>query len=72
MNLTLSEYLDTLTVKERRAFAQRAKTTDGYLAQLKGHFRSPSPALARRLAAASEGQIALSKLRPDVWSPKAA
>ena len=72
MNLTLSEYLDSLTPNDRRTFARRAKTTDGYLAQLKGHFRTPSTALAKRLVAASEGKLSLELLRPDVWGPRAA
>jgi hypothetical protein len=70
--MNLAAYLDELTIQERLAFAAKANTTDGYLAQLKGGHRIPSPRLARRLVNASNGRLSLERLRPDLWGPKAA
>lgn len=65
--MNLVDYLNSLTIAKREAFADRAGTTDAHLAQLKGDHRRPSPEMARKLVAASNGALTLAELRPDIW-----
>ena len=50
------------------AVAKRAKTNMAYLGQIAGGHRKPSPHLAKRLVAASGGELTLVDLRPDIYS----
>ena len=65
--MALKQYLKTLTSDERATLASEAGTSVGYLDQLKGDHRKPGPALARRLVAASRGELTLADVRPDLW-----
>jgi hypothetical protein len=64
--MTLRELLDVLTHEEKVALAEKAETTYIYLFQMAAGARSPSPKLARKLAAA-DSRLKLADLRPDIW-----
>lgn len=66
--MNLKQYLAGLGPDERKAYAKRAGTNTAYLTQLAGEHRQPSPAMARRLSDASDGEVTLAELRPDIWS----
>lgn len=51
----------------KEAFAKQVGTTPIYLSQIATKFRSPSPALAQRIAVETGGQVTLAELRPDVY-----
>lgn len=67
--MNLRDYVLGLAPEDRERFAERAGTTANYLPLLMGGHRKPSHELARRLVEASEGELALSDLRPDIWPP---
>jgi len=66
--MDLKTYLDERDLPAREAFAKRAGTTYAYLIQLAGGHRAASPKLAKALHKASRCEIALSAIRPDIWS----
>jgi len=66
MNDHLREWLATATNERRRDVAAAAKTTVGHLWQLAGGHRKASVDLAERLQDASEGEISIAGLRPDL------
>jgi len=67
--MDLRDYLRTLEPEQRDRYAEACKTSFAYLQQIAGGHSTPSPKLAKRLSANSGGQVALSKLRPDIWTP---
>lgn len=67
--MNLSDFLDSMTPVERRDFARRCGTTDGYLKQLKCHERGPSAKLCKVFVAESGGKLTLHELRADIWGP---
>ena len=68
MNDHLREWLATATNDRRRDVAAEAKTTVGHLWQLAGGHRKASVDLAERLQDASNGEITIAGLRPDLIS----
>lgn len=66
MNEHLREWLATATNERRREVAAAAKTTVGHLWQLAGGHRKASVDLAERLQDASNGDITIAGLRPDL------
>lgn len=52
---------------ERKRVAKEAGTTVGYLIQLAGGHRQPSPGLSRLLEQATEGKVTKEEMRPDIW-----
>ncbi|MEN8639618.1 hypothetical protein VXM67_16940 [Pseudomonas sp. Rh2] len=66
MNDHLREWLASATNERRRDVAAAAKTTVGHLWQLAGGHRKASVDLAERLQDASDGEITIAGLRPDL------
>jgi len=66
MNDHLREWLANATADRRQTVADAAKTTVGHLWQLAGGHRKASADLAERLQDASEGEITIAGLRPDL------
>ncbi|MNP69799.1 hypothetical protein D3C76_1659460 [compost metagenome] len=66
MNDHLREWLATATNDRRPDVAAEAKTTVGHLWQLAGGHRKASVDLAERLQDASDGEITIAGLRPDL------
>lgn len=62
-------YWSGLDADGKREFASRAETIVPYLSQIAHGHKTPSAEMAKRLHQASNGQIALYKLRPDLWAP---
>ncbi len=67
--MDLKTYCSQLSYPERVAFAEKAGTKWVYLSQIIREVRDASPFLARRLAAASDGNVSLSEIRPDIFGP---
>ena len=67
--MNLREFFLSLEIAERESFVKRAGTTLKYMPLLTGGHRRASPGLARRLCAASDGNVTLAELRPDIWTP---
>jgi len=65
--MQLIHYLGHLGDAKRRAFAQRARTTVGYLRQVGYGYRRCGGALARRIEDASRGAVRADELRPDLF-----
>lgn len=66
MNDHLREWLANATADRRQLVADVAKTTVGHLWQLAGGHRKASAELAERLQDASNGEITIAGLRPDL------
>jgi hypothetical protein len=65
--MDMQTYIRSLDREEREAFAGRADTTVGYLYQIAGKHRRPSPEMTLRLARASRGSLRPEDLRPDIY-----
>lgn len=65
-------YWDQLPRDARDSLAEQCKTNRVYLSQIATNFRSPSPAMARRISDATGGAVSLAELRPDVYKGIAA
>jgi len=66
MNDHLRDWLASATNDRRQKVAAAAKTTVGHLWQLAGGHRKASAELAERLQDASESEITIAGLRPDL------
>ncbi|MFJ7281886.1 hypothetical protein [Pseudomonas sp. NPDC099000] len=66
MNDHLRDWLASATNDRRQTVAAGAKTTVGHLWQLAGGHRKASAELAERLQDASENEITIAGLRPDL------
>lgn len=66
MNDHLRDWLASATNDRRQTVAAAAKTTVGHLWQLAGGHRKASAELAERLQDASENEITIAGLRPDL------
>lgn len=66
MNDHLRTWLAKAPVERRKQVANAARTTVGHLWQLAGAHRKASAALAERLQEASQGEITIAGLRPDL------
>lgn len=66
MNDHLRDWLASASTSRRQEVAAAANTTVGHLWQLAGGHRKASAELAERLQDASEGQITIAGLRPDL------
>lgn len=65
----LLNYLNSLLPVERERFAERCKTTEGYLRKAISSQQKISEALCVRIASASCGAVTCESLRPDVnWA----
>lgn len=62
--MNLAEYL---LIEDRKRLAKAVGVCPAYLYQIATGRRKPSPALAKRIAAATNGAVTLAELRPDVW-----
>lgn len=62
----LRDWLSTATNDRRQQVASAAKTSVGHLWQLAGGHRKASAELAERLQDASDGEITIAGLRPDL------
>jgi DNA-binding transcriptional regulator YdaS (Cro superfamily) len=60
-------YWDSLDTKGRKRWAKRAGTNIAYLSQIVYGHRRASTDMAKALHEASDKQVPLSKLRPDIW-----
>lgn len=66
MNEHLREWLAKTPADRREAVAAAAGTTIAYLWQLSGGHRKATPEIAARLQDASDGDITIAGLRPDL------
>lgn len=66
MNDHLRHWLASATNDRRQGVAAAAKTTVGHLWQLAGGHRKASAELAERLQDASDSEITIAGLRPDL------
>lgn len=66
MNDHLREWLAKTSPERRDEVAKKAGTSAGYLWQLAGGHRKPTPEIAERLQEASDGEITIAGLRPDL------
>lgn len=66
MNNHLRDWLGGATSGRRQEVAAAASTTVGHLWQLAGGHRKASAELAERLQDASDGEITIAGLRPDL------
>jgi DNA-binding transcriptional regulator YdaS (Cro superfamily) len=62
--MTLAEYL---LIEDADRLAKACGTQAVYLMQIIRGVRRPSPKLARRIHAATNGVVTLESLRPDIW-----
>ena len=62
-------YYQTTPTEQVKAMCERAGTNIAYFRQIAYGHRRPSPKLARRFHQASNGQLELHLLRPDIWLP---
>ena len=62
--MTLAEYL---LIEDADRLAKACETQSVYLMQIVRGVRRPSPKLARRIHAATNGVVTLESLRPDIW-----
>lgn len=67
--MTLGEYLKTLSIDERAAFAKRCGTSPDYLAQIGYDIRKPKVELAIAIDRESSGAVSCESLLPDVDWP---
>lgn len=69
--MDLKTYLDSLTNSEREAFAQRAGNSLGYLRHITDGRKPPSTIrLIVKLIKASDGNLTLEGLRPDLFDSR--
>lgn len=66
--MKMSEWLQQSTAAQRAMVARKAETRISYLYQIGGGHRLPSPALALRLEKATNGEVTLADMRPDIDS----
>lgn len=66
MNLHLRAWMAGASAERRKEVADKAGTSVGHLWQLSGGHRRASAKLAMRLQSASDGEITISGLRPDL------
>ena len=63
----MKTYLKSVTPYEREVLALKVKRSVAYFYQIAGGHRNPSAGLCKNLVAC-EPKLALSDLRPDIWS----
>jgi DNA-binding transcriptional regulator YdaS (Cro superfamily) len=66
--MKLSSYLSSLSAPDRDAFAAAIGTTPGYVKLLRYGHKRVGPAMAKRIFAATDGQVGLHEMRPDIWA----
>lgn len=69
--MKLQTYLASLTPSERDAFAARINSTPGYVKLLRSGHKRVGHAMAKRILVATDGQVTLHEMRPDIWAPSA-
>lgn len=69
--MTAREWWDSAPKPERERVAQECGIRLAYLYQIVIRFRQPSPALARKLEAASAAAMTAAALRPDIFGEAA-
>lgn len=67
MTTQMQEWLKKATASERDRVAAAAGTSVGYLYQIAGGHRKPSLELSKKLQAATDGDLTMSGLRPDLY-----
>jgi DNA-binding transcriptional regulator YdaS (Cro superfamily) len=65
--MKITDYLDSLSPKERSEFAERASTSLAYLSQLANGHRKAGLKTVHAIEVASNGVVTGSDLRPDVY-----
>jgi hypothetical protein len=63
----LRDYLNSLTTDEQEEFAQKCKTTIGYLRKALNTKPRMDGELCRLLDENSDGAVPKQSLRPDIW-----
>jgi hypothetical protein len=63
----LREYIKSLTAEEFAHWVSVAGTSPANMGHIANGFRCASPALARRMVAASGGKLRREAIRPDLW-----
>lgn len=67
--MDLKQYIAPMSLEQRQAFAKRCGTSAGYLIQLAGRHRKPSPTLAVTIERETKGAISCEELLPDMdWA----
>ncbi len=66
MNAHLRDWLANASPARRDEVAKKAGTSAGYLWQLAGGHRKATPEISERLQEASDGEITIAGLRPDL------
>jgi DNA-binding transcriptional regulator YdaS (Cro superfamily) len=69
--MNLQKFLQSLPAPDRDAFALTIGTTPGYVRLLRLGHKRVGPAMAKKIFAATDGQVGLHELRPDIWAPSA-
>lgn len=65
--MNLNHHWKNLSSSERERLAKASGTASAYLYQIAAGYRKPSPLLAQRIEAASNGLVTRQDLRPDVY-----
>jgi transcriptional regulator with XRE-family HTH domain len=63
----MQAWLKKANATERSQVAAKAGTSVGYLYQIAGGHRRPSLELSRKLRNATDGEVSISSLRPDLY-----
>lgn len=70
--MDLLTYWKNLDAKGRTRWAKRSGTNTAYLRQIVYGHRLASPELSKSIHEASDTEVPLAKIRPDIWSAVAA
>jgi DNA-binding transcriptional regulator YdaS (Cro superfamily) len=67
--MTLKEFLQTMSLRQRDRFAERCGTTGGHLRNVSYGYKQAAESLAINIERESNGIVTVEELRPDVdWS----
>lgn len=67
--MTLKEFLQTMSLRQRDRFAERCGTTGGHLRNISYGYKQAAPELAIAIERESNADVTVEELRPDVdWS----
>jgi DNA-binding transcriptional regulator YdaS (Cro superfamily) len=64
--MTLKEFLQTMTLRQRDRFAERVGTTGGHLRNVSYGYKKAAESLAINIERESHGIVTVEELRPDV------
>lgn len=67
--MTLKEFLQSMSLRQRDRFAERCGTTGGHLRNVSYGYKQAAESLAINIERESNGAVTVEELRPDVdWS----